>query len=443
MGRKEERKAAKKESNAVAELCKVQRKYLPELFKWFENTADPRNPFYIKYSNRMMLGQIYFKGIAGIASMQGMTQAFNNKTVSQNLSLLMGCPKSKYLPHHVTENEYLERLKPQEIEEVNHQMVYHLIRRKTFDSARYKKKWIVIVDGTQTYSGDKKINENCLERHHDKGTDAETVNYHLDVLEAKIYFGEKLLCSMASEFIEKPAKDRERYQTMSEEQIKQDCEIKAFHRLAAKIKKRYPRLPILLMGDSLYASEPVIAVCEEYGWEYLLRFKDGSIPSIAQEYEAIPEKGKSGRAEFINEIDYREHKVNVLRYQEYKKEKGKIRTTDFQWITSLKITGKNAEKMAGIGRLRWKIENEGFNRQKNWSGDIRHACSWNANALKNHYLIYQIADFVRQLYECFSLKKKKIKRTYKNISSTLLASFGRQLTGEDISRSRLNKSAFN
>ena len=78
----------------------------------------------------------------------------------------------------------------------------------------------------------------------------------------------------------------------------------------------------------------------------------------------------------------------------YEKEKGKIRTTDFQWITSLKITEKNAEKMAGIGRLRWKIENEGFNRQKNWSGDICHACSWNANALKNHYLIYQIADFV-------------------------------------------------
>ena len=57
----------------------------------------------------MMLGQMYFKGIAGIVSMQGMTQAFNNKKISGNLSGIMGCGKWKHLPHHVTENEYLER----------------------------------------------------------------------------------------------------------------------------------------------------------------------------------------------------------------------------------------------------------------------------------------------------------------------------------------------
>ena len=38
MGRKEDRKAAKKEKIAVAEFCKVQNKYVPELF---EATAAP------------------------------------------------------------------------------------------------------------------------------------------------------------------------------------------------------------------------------------------------------------------------------------------------------------------------------------------------------------------------------------------------------------------
>lgn len=112
MGRKEDRKAAKKKI-AAAEFCKVQNKYVPELF---EATAAPHNPYYTTYSNRMMLGQMYFKGVAGITSMQGMTQAFNNKAVSKNLSILMGCPKRKYLPHHVTEYEYLERLNPEELE---------------------------------------------------------------------------------------------------------------------------------------------------------------------------------------------------------------------------------------------------------------------------------------------------------------------------------------
>ncbi len=110
MGRKQDCKAVKKETNAVVELCRVQRKYVPELFDLFEGTADPRNQSYITYTNQMMLWQMFFKGIAGLISMQGMTQAFNDKRVSKNLSLLMGCEERKYLPHHVTENEYLERL---------------------------------------------------------------------------------------------------------------------------------------------------------------------------------------------------------------------------------------------------------------------------------------------------------------------------------------------
>ena len=53
--------------------------------------------------------------------------------------------------------------------------------------------------------------------------------------------------------------------------------------------------------------------------------------------------------------------------------------------------------------------------------------------MKNYYLMTQIADMVKQLYEWFFLKKKGIKKKQKNISSELLASFGGQLTREDIS----------
>lgn len=439
MGRKKDREAAKKEKNAVAELCRVQRKYVPELFELFAGTADPRNPLYITYSNRIMLGQMYFKGIAGIVSMQGMTQAFNDKKVSENLSRLMGCEKRKYLPHHVTENEYLERLDPKELEEVIGQMVYGLIRRRTFEDARHKKKWVVIFDATQTYSGERRINANCLERHYDAGTENERVNYHVDVLEAKLWLGDGLICSIGSGFIE----NDEKYRQMSDEKVKQDCEIKAFRRLSDKIKKRFPRLPILLLADSLYAARPVMEICEGNGWDYLIRFKDGSIPYVANEWKAIPEKERVGAAEFVNGIEYGGHFVNVLHYVEEKGCGEKRKITEFQWITSLKVTERNAEKTAGIGRLRWKIENEGFNRQKNWDGDITHACSHNANALKNHYLMRQISDFVRQLYEWFFLKRKGIKRAIKNISPTLLASFGRHITGEDIFEKRLGEPAFN
>ena len=119
----------------------------------------------------MMLRQMYFKDIVGIVSMQGMTQDFNDKKISGNLSDIMGCGKWKYLPHHVTENEYLERLDPGELEKVIWQTVYGFIRRRFFEDARYRKKWLMIFDATQTYSGDRCINGNCLERHYGRGTE--------------------------------------------------------------------------------------------------------------------------------------------------------------------------------------------------------------------------------------------------------------------------------
>ena len=130
----------------------------------------------------------------------------------------------------------------------------------------------------------------------------------------------------------------------------------------------------------------------------------------------------------MNDIDYEGKAVHVLRYREEKD--GEI--TEFQWLSSIKITKGNAERIAETGRKRWKIENEGFNRQKNWQGSISHTCSWNDQAQKNHYLMEQISDFMKQLYEYYYLKKNEIKKKQKNISSDLLASFGRQLTKEDI-----------
>ena len=429
MGRKESRLAAALERNPISECNRIQRKHIPKLMEWFSQTKDPRNQSYIRYSKTVMLSQMYYKGIAGITSMQGMTQAFNTSIASENIYVSIGEEVREYLPHHVTENDYLERLDPAELREVLYKMVYDMIRRKTFDAAKFNKEWIVIVDGTQGYSGNRKINDACLERHHHKGTDEETVNYHNDILEAKIYFGNSLVLSLWSEFME----NENGWEKLSEEKRKQDCETKAFKRLAEKLKKLFPRLPMILLMDSLYASEPVIDICERNGWDYIIRYKSGSIPSISEEYDAIPEKTGIGHAEFVNEIDYKGHKVNMLRFYEIAVENGKEVRTDFQWLTSITITEKNAEKMASVGRLRWKIENQGFNRQKNWSGDITHACSWNINALKNHYLMQQISDFVRQLYEWFYLSRRGIVKTFKKISSDLLYALTKQqLELEDI-----------
>ena len=116
-----------------------------------------------------MLGTVYYKGIAGISSMQGMTREFNNDAVAKNLYHFMGSNPKEYLPHGVTVNEFLERLDPSELEEIQSDIVYRMIRRKTFDDAKVLGKWLVLIDGSELDEGNTQKNEQYLTRCYNKG----------------------------------------------------------------------------------------------------------------------------------------------------------------------------------------------------------------------------------------------------------------------------------
>lgn len=440
MSREQDRIKKKLEKNPIIECNKIQQKFYPELFKRFTEVKDPRHQSYIEYSIKTMLGTLYYKCIGGISSMQEMTRKFNDESVVKNLYAFVGDKKQDYLPHGVTINELLEKLNPEELENIQKDIVYSMIRRKTFDDARVLKRWQVIVDATELDKGYKKKNDGYLSRCYNKGEEAEFTKYHRSILEAKIYLGNNLVCSIASE----PIENSDEYVNRSEETIKQDCESKAFVRLAAKIKKKFPRLPIVITADGLYVTQRVLQICKDYHWDYIIRYKEGCASSIAKEYRALPEVEKSGTdMEFQNDIMFQDFDVNLIYYKDKRKVDGEEKTTGFAWITSIRITKNNAKKIVRAGRNRWKIENQGFNRQKHWQGNIEHAYSWNERAQKNHYLMEQIADFMKQLYEYFFLEKNEIKKLQKNISSELLASFDRPLTETEDTNTELQEAILN
>ena len=124
----------------------------------------------------------------------------------------------------------------------------------------------------------------------------------------------------------------------------------------------------------------------------------------------------------------------MYEYQyEGKNEKGEKIIIRFQWITNIELTWNNLEEMIEAGRMRWKIENEGFNNQKNGIYQIEHLNSRNSNAMKNHYLLTQIADILMQLYIAWSPFIKKIGQSIKNTSSRLPESFrSKTVTDEDV-----------
>ena len=88
-------------------------------------------------------------------------------------------------------------------------------------------------------------------------------------------------------------------------------------------------------------------------------------------------------------------------------------------MTDLPITNKNIKETVYLGRKRWKIENEGFNIQKNGTFDIGHLYSKDSKAIKVHYLMIQIAHIIRQLIEKGIKEIKELKLKLKEISQKI------------------------
>lgn len=105
------------------------------------------------------------------------------------------------------------------------------------------------------------------------------------------------------------------------------------------------------------------------------------------------------------------------------------------WIVSFKITERNSKELIYFGRQRWRIENEGFNMQKNGTFDIEHVYSQNYNAIKAHYFFIQFAHTIRQLLEKGIKYIKELKISKKEVSALLIEA----LTQTKINVSENNK----
>ncbi len=434
MTRAEKRALKNRIRNDIKEFLKIQAHYFPDLIHDIKKIMDARNHSYITYEIEVIIFVMILKNICSIESMQEMNEVFNEDTCVKNIYKVLGLEEKDYLPHYVTINECLSRLEHQELEKIRKKMIYSLIRKRSFEQGKFLgEKWLVIVDATQLFSFREKHCDHCLTKTIHRGTEEEKTIYYHQVLEAKLVLGEGMVISLATEFIENSRKDA----------TKQDCELNSFKRLAGKVKKEYPRLPICLLADSLYASDTVFEICRKNKWEFLIRYKEGSIPSIMEEYREITEMGEAGEAviekeeiyqrkpnrkqklkiNWVNGLEYKKKPVHVL---ELKIEREGKKYKEFRWLSSREIEEEQAEEFVETGRKRWLIENEGFNIQKNHRYIITHANSMNYNAMKNHYLITQIADILMQMYENGDKGVKELKYTIKRIAEELLESLRKQ-----------------
>jgi len=316
---------------------------------------------------------------------------------------------SESLLHGDTLNKLLKRIPEEHSHQLRILLVRALIRSRCLERWRVLGGYAIAVDGTGMIVYHRRHCPHCLTR---KGVDGDVRYYH-PVLEAKLVLPELgMALSIATEFIENPGE-------MKNEKDKQDCELKAFRRLLPKLRKDFPQMAIVFLLDALYANENVFKLCEEHRCAYLITFKEGSLPATWKEYQALKGLAANQRRQdnrgtgtfdfqWVNEMDYNGRTLNALEMTETQNGE---RTFFSAWLSSFYITQDNVKALGFGGRGRWKIENEGFNVQKNGGYEMEHAFSTDNVASKHFYHLLQIAHILNQLMEKGSLLREKIRQS--------------------------------
>jgi hypothetical protein len=423
-------------------LVQTTRHFFPEFNPWLGRLPDTRDPDARIYTT----GFLAWWGIALYLLQLGSRRQLDfelrdgGAPVLANFNRLAETEQTT-LPVHDTLDHFLEHVALTGWERLRTQMVQRLLRMKALDAARLHGRPVLLIDATGWICFHRRHCPDCLVQRHGK----QTLYLH-QVLEAKLLGPAGVVVSLDSEFIDNAdAGDRS---GKSAEEIKQDCELKALARLLPRIKKAYPQLRFVLALDSLYGCGPVFALAQKFRWSFVVTFKEGRTPALWREFRALlaecPENflkqqwddGRVQEFRWVRQLDYedsagRPWKLNALECTETTTATGERQY--FAWLTPLPVGVKTVAEIAQKGgRYRWKVENEGFNRQKNSGLNLEHVYSIDPEKAKAYYLLLQIAFILVQLVERGSLLRRlaeacgrpvwKLFGSLKNVARRLLES---------------------
>jgi hypothetical protein len=389
--------------------------FFPDLYDWLGQVRDNRDQDCITYERRFMLWMGLMGFLLKLGSRRRIRFELDSPQALANLNALSGC-QQETMSHSDTLNYFLGRVPAASLPLLRRKMVQRLLRMKVLDRGRLQGHFLVVFDGTGMLRFNQRHCAHCLEQVHGE----QTIYFH-HMLEAKLVTPEGLAISLESEFIE----------NADPKASKQDCELKAFGRLAERLKKNYPQLSLCLCLDGLYANGTAMDICEKNRWKYITVFKEGSLPALWQEYQALlqecPRNQKTHKTpegigqtfawvEHLEHIDdqKRRHRVNAFQCQEKNGEENHF----FAWLTNWSVTSDSVVALGNRGgRCRWKIENEGFNLQKNGGFNLEHAYSIGTLQIKNFYVLMQIAHLILQLVERGSLLTRDAKKLFGSLAN--------------------------
>lgn len=259
--------------------------------------------------------------------------------------------------------------------------------------------YLVPIDGSEYFSSHKIHCPHCLTKKSNK-----KVRYHHQILQAAIVHPDKRqVIPFAPESIEN-----------TDGKDKQDCEINAGKRLIRDLRKRHPKMKIIINGDGLYSKQPFIDVVKRAHMSYVLVAKPSDHKILFEWVEELRQLGDGGHLDIKDKskkISYSYRWVNQVPLNGTKDadsvnffeftiiNKGKV-TYRNSWVTDIFIDEKNIQELVRCGRARWKIENETFNTLKNQGYHIEHNFGHgNTNLSMIFFILNLLAFFFHQIFE--------------------------------------------
>ena len=232
--------------------------------------------------------------------------------------------------------------------------------------------YLLSLDGTTYFSSTKIHCPSCLVQHHRGGG----VTYSHQLLGATLVHPDlKEVIPLAPEPI-----------VQQDGETKNDCERNATRRWLRRFRREHPRLPVIVVEDSLSANAPHLRDLRQARAHYIIGVKPGDHGFLFEHLQAAEEAGRievltrddpaTGvlhHFRFRNGVPLNESNadewVNVLQYWEIAR-KGQVQ--HFSWITDFRLTAGDVWDIMRGGRARWKIENETFNTLKNQGYYLEH-----------------------------------------------------------------------
>lgn len=384
--------------------------FFRELRRWLDTLPDPRDASRITYPLRSLLwvGMLMF--LFHLSGRRGLRHDFNGNGALPNLNALAET-ELQTLPHPDTLAYLLERLSPDGLDRLRRRMVRELLRKRCLERFRlFDRYYLIAIDATGYLSSRKPHCDRCLRETLSNGV---TLYYHA-ALEAKLVCSNGLVFSLGTEFLQN-----------TDGQDKQDCELKAFYRFLPRLRAAFPQLPICLLLDGLYLNQPVLSLVTKHGCQWIITFKEGSLPDAYAEFQVLrtllplqqietTDGIVQSQHSWVNDLVHAQHRFHALEWRETRPD-GKV--TRFLWATSFSVTANNVKTLSEGGRLRWKIENEGFNTQKNGGYRLEHAYSKDWQAAQNFYLLTQLAHLMNQLMAKGNLLPAPFKQLFGSIRS--------------------------